>query len=1031
MTTRIFFFCLSAALAAVAGCHSDEPLAPSQRPATERSESHAADTTSGEIATAVGALLVESAPTPRTGHTAVWDEAAERVLVFGGYDEDRRNDTWSLSRKGDAWAWTELSASGTVPEPRAGHTAVWDAAGQRMFVFGGYAGGIPPRNDIWSLAWDGTTWAWTELNPIGEAPPGRRMHSAVWDATGQRMLIFGGNDGVTVQNLLNDIWSLSWNGDTWAWTELTPTGTAPTARHGHTAVWDAAGQRMLVFGGYDGGWSGETWSLAQNGSTWTWTELAPSPLPLGFHTAVWDAAGQRMLVFGGSIGENDETNDTWSLAWNGSNFAWTKLTVAGTLPAARGGHTAVWDAVGQRALVIGGGNNLGRRNDVWSLAWNATAWEWTPISPIGTAPMGTEPASRRGHTAVWDPAGQWMLIFGGRDEGSYNDAWSLAWNGSTWAWTELSPIGTPPSGRYDHSAVWDAEEQRMLIFGGYDGSERNDTWSLSRNGGSWDWTEFSPTGTPPSERDGHSAVWDAAGHRMLVFGGNNGGAGSERNDTWSLSWNGDTWAWTELAPTGGPPPARSDHTAVWDASGQRMLVFGGWYGGEPSNDLWSLAWTGHTWKWAELTPTGALPSPRSDHTAVWDASGQRMLVFGGNQKSWEADSVVWALEWNGEAWAWTELAPSHPTAQFAARHTAVWDSVGDRMLVFGGQWNGNSPRNDVWYLAQNGSDWAWSALAGWCQTTPPAPVLQLPAEGAAITGDDNLQLTWSDDGSQSGYRYEVDLDDETIAKITAFVGGPTKTTVDDDSAFAVDPGEHTWRVRAVGCGGVEAISETRSFHIELEQPACSDVLCEPCVADADCGPCAVCTPLASGDYCLVECTRSACPEGTVCDPSAGAVCIPDEGDCSCEPHAAETCFEGSWVAVDSCGVVGDVLELCGNGCIDGEGCCPDGTEAQDGACVVPSRIDVEPDASSPDAATNGLDVAVDHSDARPASEDAGTRNGNADGGCAVGGGDKPAWPWLVLVVLGWITTRQPRREAASLGFVRPPFSRRRASCDIT
>jgi galactose oxidase-like protein len=50
--------------------------------------------------------------------------------------------------------------------------------------------------------------------------------------------------------------------------------------------------------------------------------------------------------------------------------------------------------------------------------------------------------------------------------------------------------------------------------------------------------------------------------------------------------------WTQLSPSGGPPPIRESHTAVFDPGSNRMIVFGGTEANGPVgtllNDVWVL-----------------------------------------------------------------------------------------------------------------------------------------------------------------------------------------------------------------------------------------------------------------------------------------------------------------------------------------------------------------------------------------------------------------------------------------------------------
>ena len=60
------------------------------------------------------------------------------------------------------------------------------------------------------------------------------------------MIVFGGVVGGT---RLGDVWALTL-GDAPSWTQLTPSGTSPSARYGHSAIYDPVRDRMVVFSGY-------------------------------------------------------------------------------------------------------------------------------------------------------------------------------------------------------------------------------------------------------------------------------------------------------------------------------------------------------------------------------------------------------------------------------------------------------------------------------------------------------------------------------------------------------------------------------------------------------------------------------------------------------------------------------------------------------------------------------------------------------------------------------------------------------------
>jgi hypothetical protein len=568
-------------------------------------------------------LAVAGTPPPeRLDPSAIYDPVRDRMLVFGGSND---SDVWALSLAG-APAWTQLTPAGAPPLGRHCHSAIYDPLRDRMVVFGGYGAGNVLLNDAWALSLSGAP-AWTALAPTGSLPMTRERHSAIYDPVRDRMLVFGGIHYDTSELDLEDVWALSLAG-TPAWTPL-PLAAPPSGRWGHSATYDAVQDRMVVFGGYGGSLLNDAWSLSLSGTP-GWAHLAPAGAPPSarcYHSAILDPLRRRLVVFGGSS-SGTGLNDAWGLSL-ADTAAWTLLTPSGVPPGTRTGHSAVLDPLRDRMVVFGGG---GYGNDAWQLSLANTP-AWTPI-----ATSGAPPSARRGHSAVVDAARDRMVVFGGDTGAGYlDDVWTLALD-SSHTWTQLFPAGTPPAARYGHSAVYDAVRDRMLVFGGMAGSVRNDVWSLSFSG-SPTWTLLTPTGTPPAARCLHDAVLDPARDRMLVFGG----AGTaDRNDVWALTLSG-TPAWTVLAPTGTPPAARDQASAVLDPVRDRMVVFGGFSSTGMAvkdwNDTWALSLSGAP-AWSALAPSGVAPAPRCGHSAILDPLRDRMVVFGGDGRN-----DVWAMNW--------------------------------------------------------------------------------------------------------------------------------------------------------------------------------------------------------------------------------------------------------------------------------------------------------------------------------------------------------------------------------------------------
>jgi hypothetical protein len=102
------------------------------------------------------------APSPRYLAAAALDSKRNRMLVFGGVDEMGTfyADTWALDLANDTWS--ELDA-GSGPDGRLGAAAAYDEAGDRLIVFGGHdtvglSGNGDNLNDTWAYSFAGSSW---------------------------------------------------------------------------------------------------------------------------------------------------------------------------------------------------------------------------------------------------------------------------------------------------------------------------------------------------------------------------------------------------------------------------------------------------------------------------------------------------------------------------------------------------------------------------------------------------------------------------------------------------------------------------------------------------------------------------------------------------------------------------------------------------------------------------------------------------------------------------------------------------------
>jgi len=320
------------------------------------------------------------------------------------------------------------------------------------------------------------------------------------------------------------------------------------------------------------------------------------------------------------------------------------------------------------------------------------------------------PSARYQSAGIYDAGSDTLVIFGGQHTNSslnYNDLW--------WANNVAKPACLPPcalqwtrpagnltnipSARFGHTAVYDSVNLRMVVFAGAQGVAKpspclNDVNVLQYPagfGGTTAWFKLNPTGGPPPARYAHTAVYDSADNEMIVFGGSNCNS-TFYNDVWVLknaNGLGGAPSWTQLSPSGPAPGARGFGSAVYDAANDRMIVFGG-SNGTPYGDLWVLTHAGGVSgnpAWTQLTPGGSKPSARYGHSAVYDATNNRMIVYGGSTTNIGSLSDTWVLanaNGLGGAPSWT-LTVSGGTLQQRSLHVAIYDPATNKMVIFGGK----------------------------------------------------------------------------------------------------------------------------------------------------------------------------------------------------------------------------------------------------------------------------------------------------------------------------------------------------------
>ena len=98
-------------------------------------------------------ITSDRSPSPRNLFSMVWDDERRRALLFGGQtDSGPVNDVWVFDAQ--EASWSQLATQGEAPSPRSGHDAVWLPGRRSMLVFGGQDDN-GDQADLWELAFHG------------------------------------------------------------------------------------------------------------------------------------------------------------------------------------------------------------------------------------------------------------------------------------------------------------------------------------------------------------------------------------------------------------------------------------------------------------------------------------------------------------------------------------------------------------------------------------------------------------------------------------------------------------------------------------------------------------------------------------------------------------------------------------------------------------------------------------------------------------------------------------------------------------
>lgn len=229
------------------------------------------------------------------------------------------------------------------------------------------------------------------------------------------------------------------------------------------------------------------------------------------------------------------------------------------------------------------------------LTWSHPANDWAdqPMRRIKAATA-----------TVAGPNTVFHYVFGGlRNDGSagFDELWCFqagAASLSDPSWTRASTSGTGPPVSYGHTMTLlsNQDQYRLLVMGGQNSNNALNSLSTvyiftpsETDRCSGQWSSFEPSGTAPTNRQGHAAV-ALSSNEVLIHGGADAGESSVYSDMARLTFE-DSFAsaeWSPVSPSGGSGPgARYMHSAA--RSGDQVLFAFGYGESNPAEDQGGFA----------------------------------------------------------------------------------------------------------------------------------------------------------------------------------------------------------------------------------------------------------------------------------------------------------------------------------------------------------------------------------------------------------------------------------------------------------
>ena len=296
---------------------------------------------------------------------------------------------------------------------------------------------------------------------------------------------------------------------------------------------------------------------------------------------------------------------------------------------------------------------------------------WLQMSPPSW------PQARDGAAMAYDGVNNALILFGGFNGASYlGDTWR--YNPVADTWTNITP-GTSPVARRDPGMVYDSGQQRIVLYGGWNGTYRTDTWEFNPSTDTW--LQIITAG--PGDMISQPLAYDSAAARVIMAGSPSIGT----METWAYNTATDTWV--DRAPIA-LPPSRAGHVLVYYPTFDKTVLYGGAEVLAFFDDTWEYDYTGNFWS---MTLASG-PGQRTGAAAVFRPPKSDILLFGGYvfgggylQDTWRYNYDLGFASWDAV------LTTGNPPGRSAMG--MAYEPAANTIALFGGRYV-SGRWNDTW-----------------------------------------------------------------------------------------------------------------------------------------------------------------------------------------------------------------------------------------------------------------------------------------------------------------------------------------------